>query len=539
MSEFVKWLWRESCGVKRYVTANAVCGIVSVGCSLWFVWVTKHIVDMATHRSEGEWWTAVAMLACALALQLCASVAGRRSGVMATTRFSNNLRGRMFERLMKAEWTGKERFHSGDAVNRLAGDVGAVSGLVGNTVPGAVVTVTQLVGAFGFMLLLDARLAWVLVAVMPVALVCSKLYMKRSRELTRAIRGKESGMQRIMQEDLQHRVLISSMGYTDGAAGEFRAAQRGFYRLVMKRNDIALFSSSAVTVGFMTGYAVAFLWCAMGLYSGGVTFGAMTAFLQLVSRVQRPVVELAGCVPAVVHAGVAVERLEEILRLPEEEHGADVKLRGPVGLRLSYVGFAYPESERGVLCGVSHDFKPCTMTVIAGSTGAGKTTLLMLMLGLLKPQTGEVQLYDGERSVDASPLSRGNICYVPQGNSLLSGTVRSNLLMAKPDASEAEMEEALRKAAAEFVLELPQGLDTECGERGSGLSEGQAQRIAIARGLLQSGRVLLLDEPSSALDAATERRLMENLEAESAHRTVIVVSHSPKLIGMVPIVVRL
>lgn len=258
MSEFVKWLWRESCGVKRYVTANAVCGIVSVGCSLWFVWVTKHIVDMATHRSEGEWWTAVAMLACALALQLCASVAGRRSGVMATTRFSNNLRGRLFERLMKAEWTGKERFHSGDAVNRLAGDVGAVSGLVGNTVPGAVVTVTQLLGAFGFMLWLDARLAWVLVAVMPVALVCSKLYMKRSRELTRAIRGKESGMQRIMQEDLQHRVLISSMGYTDGAAGEFRAAQRGFYRLVMKRNDIALFSSSAVTVGFMTGYAVAF-----------------------------------------------------------------------------------------------------------------------------------------------------------------------------------------------------------------------------------------------------------------------------------------
>lgn len=294
-----------------------------------------------------------------------------------------------------------------------------------------------------------------------------------------------------------------------------------------------------MTVGFMTGYAVAFLWCAMGLYSGGVTFGAMTAFLQLVSRVQRPVVELAGCVPAVVQGAVAVERLDEILRLPEEEHGADVKLRGPVGLRLSYVGFAYPESERGVLCGVSHDFKPCTMTVIAGSTGAGKTTLLMLMLGLLKPQTGEVQLYDGERSVDASPLSRGNICYVPQGNSLLSGTVRSNLLMAKPDASEAEMEEALRKAAAEFVLELPQGLDTECGERGSGLSEGQAQRIAIARGLLQSGRVLLLDEPSSALDAATERRLMENLEAESAHRTVIVVSHSPKLIGMVPIVVRL
>lgn len=402
MSEFVKWLWRESCGVKRYVTANAVCGIVSVGCSLWFVWVTKHIVDMATHRSEGSWTVAVAMLACALALQLCASVAGRRSGVMATTRFSNNLRGRLFERLMKAEWTGKERFHSGDAVNRLAGDVGAVSGLVGNTVPGAVVTVTQLVGAFGFMLWLDARLAWVLVAVMPVAQVCSKLYMKRSRELTRAIRGKESGMQRIMQEDLQHRVLISSMGYTDGAAGEFRAAQRGFYRLVMKRNDIALFSSSAVTVGFMTGYAVAFLWCAMGLYSGGVTFGAMTAFLQLVSRVQRPVVELAGCVPAVVQGAVAVERLDEILRLPEEEHGADVKLRGPVGLRLSYVGFAYPESERGVLCGVSHDFKPCTMTVIAGSTGAGKTTLLMLMLGLLKPQTGEVQLYDGERSVDVN-----------------------------------------------------------------------------------------------------------------------------------------
>lgn len=539
MDEFVSRVWRASHGVRRFVVANAVSGVVSVGCSLWFVWVTKHIVDLATRRVEGSWVAAVGMLAGALALQLAAGVAGKRSAVMATTRFSNNLRSRLFERLMRAEWTGKERFHSGDAVNRLAGDVASVSGFVGNSVPGVFVTVVQLLGAFGMMLWLDARMAWVLVAVMPVALACSKLYMKRSRELTRVIRDKESRMQRMMQEDLQHRVLISSMGYVGEAVSEFGAVQRGFYGMVMKRNDIALFSSGAVTVGFMAGYALAFLWCAMGLYSGGVTFGAMTAFMQLVSRVQRPVVELAGYVPAVVQASVAVERLEEILQLPEEEQGEGVSLAGSAGLRLSHVGFAYPESDRGVVCGWSHDFKPCTLTVIAGGTGAGKTTLLMLMLGLLRPQTGSVMLYDGEKEVEASPLSRTNICFVPQGNSLLSGTVRSNLLMARPDATEGEMKEALVKSAAEFVLELPEGLDTECGERGTGLSEGQAQRIAIARGLLQTGSVLLLDEPSSALDAATERRVLEGLEAEARQRTVIVVSHSPKLIGQAPTVVRL
>lgn len=539
MNEFVNWLWRASHGVRRFVAANAVSGVVSVGCSLWFVWVTKHIVDLATRRTEGSWAVAVGMLVGALALQLVASVAGKRSAVMATTRFSNNLRSRLFERLMRAEWTGKERFHSGDAVNRLAGDVASVSGLVGNTVPGAFVTLVQLVGAFGFMLWLDARMAWVLVAVMPVALACSKLYMKRSRELTRVIRDKESRMQTIMQEDLQHRVLISSMGYVGGSVKEFGEVQRGFYGMVMKRNDIALFSSSAVTVGFMTGYALAFLWCAMGLYSGGVTFGAMTAFMQLVSRVQRPVVDLAGCVPAVVQASVAVERLEEILQLPEERQGTAEMLEGVAGMRLTHVGFAYPDSDRGVICGWSHDFKPRTLTVIAGGTGAGKTTLLRLMLGLLRPQTGSVVLYDAKREVAASPLSRRNICYVPQGNSLLSGSVRSNLLMAKPDATDAEMEAALVKAAAEFVLELPDGLNTECGERGAGLSEGQAQRIAIARGLLQKGSVLLLDEPSSALDAATERRLLESLEDEARQRTVIVVSHSPKLISQAPVVVRL
>ena len=528
--EIVRWLWRESRGVKRYVVLTALAGIFGVGCSLWFVWVTKHIVDIATHRSGGSWIVAVAMLVVALICQLITKIASRRVGVVAQTRFSNSLRARLFTLLMRAEWCGKERFHSADAVNRLAGDVATASSMVTATVPSAVVTVVQLIAAFVFMLCLEPKMAWVLVIIMPVALACSKLYMKPARRLTKMIRSEESNMQAIMQEHLQHRVLISSMRQVEGSVREFSASQNRFYASIMKRNDISIFANTAVTIGFMAGYSVAFLWCAAGLYTGAVTFGVMTAFLQLVSQIQRPVVDLAGKVPAVVQANVAVERLQEVMELPQESSAEGVILAPPVGMRLSDVGFMYPDGDEMVISELDWDFKPNTMTAVAGRTGAGKTTLLLLLLGLLKPNRGEVTLYNDRESVQASAETRSNISFVPQGNSLLSGTVRSNLLLSNPNASEEEMISALRRAAADFVLELPDGLDSQCGERGTGFSEGQAQRIAIARGLLGAGGILLLDEPTSALDNRTEQRVIETLRKEAERRTVIVVSHSEQLL---------
>lgn len=528
MLKSLRWLWGESKGVRGRIAATALLGCATTGAALLFVWVTKTIVDTAVRSPESPLGWLIALLVGSLLLQLGSTTLAGRLEAECITRFSNALRGRLFSRLMRARRGGRSQMHTGDAVSRLTGDVGTVSTTLASTLPGMASTAVKLIAAFIFMATLDVRMALCLVVIMPLALLASKIYLKKTRRLTREIREAESRLQQQMQEDLQHRLMMSTMGRTDASVESFRERQRRFFTLTMRRNDISLFSGGMVSAGFMAGYAVAFLWCAFGLRSGAVSFGMMTAFLQLVSQVQRPVVDLARRVPALVAASVSVERLQTLFALPVEADEASRRLKGGVGVRFEGVCFAYPDDTEGrsVVSDMTRDFVPGSLTSVGGPTGAGKTTLLMLMTGLLTPDKGQVTLYstEGEEAVP-SPATRCNFAYVPQGNSLMSGTVRENLLMAAPDASDAEMEKALRLACADFVLALPEGLDSPCGERGAGFSEGEAQRIAIARGLLAPGQVLLLDEPTSALDSATETRLLANLSESAGGKTVVMVTH--------------
>ena len=249
-------------------------------------------------------------------------------------------------------------------------------------------------------------------------------------------------------------------------------------------------------------------------------------FNQLVGQVQRPIAELARQIPAFIHATTSVERLMDLRSLEQEADETPVALSGAPGIRCADVSFAYPDRDETILADFNHDFAPGTMTVIMGPTGAGKSTLSRLVLGLLKPTAGSVTLYGPEGEFPAGPAVRGNFLYVPQGNSLLSGTIRENLLLARADASEEDLREALHTAVADFVFDLPQGLDTPCGETGSGLSEGQCQRIAVARALLREGGILILDEATSALDAETEETLLDRLYSRfHGSRTLLFISH--------------
>lgn len=531
----IKWIWRESRGVRWLCVLTAALGVAGTAASLLFVWATKHIVDIATGVSDSDFRNAVWLMICTLATQLALSAVSRRVGVIASSRFSMRLRSRLFSHLMHSQWRGREPFHSADSISRLTSDVGTLSGLATGTLPGTLVTIIQLAAASAFLIILDSRMAMAIVVIMPVALALSKLYMKPARRLTKEIREEETEINRTMQESLRHRRVMMSLPERGGSVGRFDDTQSGFYRLILKRNDISIYASTAVTLGFMAGYTAAFLWCASGLMAGTVTFGVMTAFLQLVSQVQRPVVDLAGRVPQYIHAGVAAERIDQLAALPREAEEDGIALPSPVGLKMEGVSYSYPDGEESPVDDFSHDFRPGTMTAIAGDTGAGKTTLLMLMLGLARPARGSVELYADGKSITAGSGARSNIVYVAQGNSLISGTVRENLLMSRPkgDApSEDEMKKALRDACADFVLSLPQGLDTHCGEGGGGFSEGEAQRIAVARGLLGKGGLMLLDEPTSALDEETSKRLMETLKRVSGTKTMVIVTHRQDTMGM-------
>ena len=511
---------------RRWGLAYILLGIIRTLLSLTFVWVCKELVDIATGESQeplGQ-WTAF-MIAC-IVLQICCRIASSYCEQYGRINIQNNLRARLFYSLISSRWSGRERFGTGDAVNRLEEDIRVVSELVSSHIPAVVVTFAQLAAASTFLLFISPNLLWALVGLMIAGIIASRLSFRKLRSLSTAIRTKDGEIQQHIQEHLQNRVVALTIIGIERVMATLNTLHNALRYNTIKRLNFHSLNSALLSVSFMGGYAAAFLWGVYGIKSGAVTFGMMTAFLQLVSQIQMPLSELARKIPAFIHALSSIERLAELENLDPEENAPLCRLEAPAGILFKDVTFSYPDSHSGVLFNsFSHNFLPGTMTVVAGATGIGKSTLVRLMLGLLKPQSGSILIYgSSSNSHYASKATRCNFKYVPQGNTLLSGTILDNLLMADPKADRERIDAALHIAAADFVHSLPEGLQTICGESGSGLSEGQCQRIAIARALLQSGSVLLMDESTSSLDPATESLVLQNLRTLSNH-TIIFISH--------------
>lgn len=539
----LKGLVRMSVPARRWMIACVLLGIVRIAASLSFVWVCKEIVDVVTGVSSVSLSGRIVLMVSIMAVQLFCNVAYSYCEKYGLLRVQNTLRADLFSHVLSSEWTGRERFNSGDAVNRLEEDIRVVSELLCSHIPGSIVTACQLVAASVYLLLMAPGLLWMLVLLMVLAIVGSRLFFFKLRFLTSDIRALDSDIQQLIQENLQNRVVALTLVGAARIMGALGSLQEQLKDKTVRRLNYNAVARGFMSFGFMSGYASAFLWGVLGIRSGTVSFGMMTAFLQLVGQVQRPVADLARELPAFIHALTSIERLMELESLPSEKEGPQWLAQGAVGVRFDSVSFEYPGSHGArVLDLFTHDFRPGTLTVIAGPTGVGKSTLVRLMLGLLKPESGTVTVYDEDSSCEAGKSARGNFRYVPQGNSLMSGTIRENLLLADASASEERMRSALHTAVADFVFDLPDGLDTICGESGGGLSEGQCQRIAIARALLRHGGILLLDESTSSLDPETETRLLSNLRTyigASDALTVVFISHREAVMASADELLRL
>ena len=516
-------------GQRSALLASMLANLAGVGASLLFVYICKTLIDIATGNSGRDLagWS-LAMVA-TMAAQTLFSLLRTRLAAQTDIRIKNNLRMQLFSRLICAYHGSRGERHSGDITNRLEEDVRVVSECLSNSLPALLSATVQFIAAFCFLMALNNTLAWSVVGIMPLAIILSKIFFRKLRRLTRDIRDTDSLVQSHLQENLQHATLIQTLEQEGRASSGLDRLQSGLYDSVMRRTRFTIVSRTVISLAFAAGYATAFLWGVNGLLAGAVTFGTMTAFLQLVGQIQRPVLELSSYIPSAIHAAASADRLMEIEGDEPCAASEPVHLGSPAGIRMEHVSFAYPDGTRKVIDDFSHDFRPGSRTAIVGETGAGKSTLIRLILALLRPQSGSIVIYGPRSSAEASAATRCNLTYVPQGNSLLSGTVRDNLLLGDPEADEAGMKEALRIAAADFVYQLPDGLDTPCSENGGGLSEGQAQRIAIARALLRRGSILLLDEFSSSLDPETEKRLMENLSSALPGRTMIFITHRRKI----------
>ena len=510
------------------VFVSVLIGVASVAASLAFVWISKKVVDIATGASDGDLNRFVYFLLGVMLFQVICRVGARYWEGFFVVRAQNAMRADMFRKVMFSTWTGKDRRHSGDTVSRLEEDIRVVVDFLCVTLPDLIITVIQLVAASAYLFMLSPGLAWILLIIMPVAVLFSRLFFKKLRALSGEIRAADARVQGHIQENTQRRVLIRMLGATGRVLERLGSMQDVVYNKTITRLNYNAISRGFMQLGFAAGYALVFLWGVFGIKDGTLGYGTMVAFLQLVGQVQRPVAGIALQVPAFIRALSSEDRLLDIESERQEEDAADVILNGAPGVRVKDLTFTYEGSREPVVDGLDYDFKPGTMTAIVGSTGAGKSTLVRVIMALLEPDKGSIELYDGTSVVPSSVCTRCNFMYVPQGNSLLSGSIRENLLLAKPDATEDEIRDALHLAAADFVYDLDNGLDTVCAEIGAGLSEGQAQRIAIARALLRPGGILVLDEATSALDADTELELLERIGARlRGTKTILCITHRP------------
>ena len=527
--KYVRWLWSHSVGARGAILLNILLGSVNVGLNLLFIFLCKRLVDIATGVVTGSLGLYTAVILSVVVIRLLVSAVNVRVENLTNSKMNFIIRKDLYSNLLYAEWLGKEKRHTGDTVNRLESDVSTVTDVIVSDVPQIFTTVVQLVAALVFLCTMEWRLAALLVLITPLFILFSRVFIRRLREMTRGIRETESEVQSHLQESLQHRMVIQSMENEGRMEDRLDDLQDREYGQIKERTRFNIIARTMMGAAFSFGYIAAFLWGVYGISSGALTFGVMTAFLQLVGQVQRPLVNLTRQIPSLIYSTTSIDRLMEMEDAPKEVAGDPVKLAGAAGIRVENLDYRYPDGKRMILKDLTFDFPPLSRTAIVGETGSGKSTLIRLMLALLKPVGGRVVLYDGTQEVPASSATRCNLVYVPQGNTLFSGSVRENLLMGNPDATDDEMKAALETAVADFVFSLPDGMETRCGEGGSGLSEGQSQRIAIARGLLRPGSILLLDEFSSSLDPETEQKLMDNLTKKAAGKTMIFITHRERI----------
>ena len=524
--QLLRCLWRSTSYNRLQALLNVIIGLLDVAVSLAQIWAVKHAIDVASHNVEGSVIMSVGVIALLILCNFILSISSVWVRNVLGIKAQNRMQQMMLERILRSEWRGRGAMHSGDVINRLESDVVQVVNFCAETLPNAVCVFTLFVGAFFFLFSLDHLLAICIVCLFPVFLLLSKVYMGRMRRLSREVRESDSLVQSMLQESVQNRMLIKTLEGEGTMVDRLEEHHQELRRKVLRRTRFSVISNLIVNMGFATGYIITFGWSAVRLSLGTLTYGGMAAFLQLVNKIQQPARNLSKLVPQFVSVFTAAERLMHLEDIPLEPQGEPVTLPGVCGVRLCDVSYSYPdEPANNIINCLSYDFRPNTCTAIVGETGVGKTTLLRLIMALTKPTEGTVSIYaDNGTEEVASPLTRCNITYVPQGNTMLSGTIRDNLLLGNPEATDDDMYAVLAKCEAHFVKELPDGLDTNVTESGGGLSEGQAQRICIARALLRRCSLLILDEATSALDPDTERRLLQNILAGHTH-TVIFITH--------------
>ena len=520
-----------------YILLGASGSVLSLGTSV----VSKDLVDAITGVNSLEIVRVAGTYVGVGVSQIFINAVKSRLSLKVRLKVTNEIRGDIYEQVLRTNWESLAKYRSGDLLYRVNGDAGMVANTILTFLPNVVTTVISFGGAFIIVVQHDPWMALIALMGAPVSFLTSRYSARKMRQFQRDNQNVASDRTVFDQETFQNLQFIKAFGMIDRVTEKFHKIQRESVDLALEQNRFQQSMTIATSlVGQAVGYAC-YGFAAFRLWQGEISYGTMTMFVSMAGSLRGSFSGILGLLPMVIRSGISAERIMEITSLPrdsmeDKEEADEIRRKGQesgVYVHMEDVSFAY-EEEDWIYQDASFRAEPGEIVALIGPSGQGKTTTLNLLLGLYHPQKGGIRVGNpGGRELKASSSTRCLFSYIPQGNTLFSGTIADNMRMVKPEASDEEIRSALEAACAwEFVEKLEHGMDTEVRERGTRFSEGQKQRLSIARAILADAPVMILDEATSALDVATERRVLRSIIKKEPYRTVIVAAHRPSVFSM-------
>lgn len=526
----LRWIYRYSRNVLGLVALLAVGSGLIAGSFILLALVSSRVLDIATGSREGSLAVQVAGLAGMIALQAVLNILYSNLRIHAVTKIEVQIKQGVFASLLKKQYQAVNRFHSGEILNRLTSDVDVVVSAVVTLIPQAISMFTKIAAGLCVLFAIDARFTALVLAVGLLVCVFSRIYSRHFKYMHKEVQRTNGVVRSYMQECTENMIVIKSFVNEEAVCGRLDQLQRENYKIRIRRNAISNFANTLVYVLFTSGYYAALVWGALQISAGAMTFGTLTAFLQIIQQIKAPFRNVSGLIPQYYSMEASAERLMELEELEEEQESNVISDVGQFAedfqaIVAEQVTCGYADGEP-VLENVSLRIEKGDLIAIAGESGIGKSTFMKLLLHLIPCAHGGLYLETKQGKIGIDAGTRTIFSYVPQGNMIMSGTIRENITFCSPQATDRQIREAAETACIwEYIAALPEGLDTVLSERGEGLSEGQIQRLAIARAILNDAPVLLLDECTSSLDKETEKKVLENLKKMNT-KTIICVSHT-------------
>ena len=533
-----KWIFTYSARYKGAIVFYTLLGIVSTSLGLVSSVASKYLIDIITGYKTEQLAVMLAVMIGSAVFNLTFRNVINRISTRLSIYINNDIQADIFDKIIDSDWLAMSKYSNGDIMNRFNSDVSTVSSNAISWLPTIIIAVYNFLATFLVLWHYNPVMSLISFASAPFMLLMSKFLIRKQRDYQKKVREMSSRMMTFEVETFYNFDTIKSFGIADQYSGKMREWQEKYKDVSLRYNMFAIQSNVFLSVMGLIVQMLAFLYCLWLLWTGAITYGTMTLFLQQRSNLSSAFDNVVMIVPNFLNSSVSAHRIRELVELPREVHipdSSELEEYAEEGftVRMTDVNFAYLEDNK-VITDSEFIAQPGEIVALVGPSGEGKTTMIRLILGLVRPQDGSVEIItcDG-LSVEANANTRPLFAYVPQGNTMLSGTIADNMRMVRPDASDEEIIEALKIACAwDFVEKMPDGIDSVVRERGRGLSEGQGQRIAIARAILRDAPILLLDEATSALDVTTERQVLRNIVQQKPNKTCIVTTHRPSVLNL-------